>query len=164
MLLAALASRAVAGVPVYCGLTRRILPSFSRFSTNQPHYQSLLLTASQSADTKIKAERSSYQHYSGALRHDICQEAPLRGLASSSGIYPSQIKAALARRRAAAPLEGTFVAARRQLMAPFPSTRGKKQQQHGEVQTYHTRSFGCGGEEGKAGSGVPGCFFFAITT
>lgn len=99
----------------------------------------------------MKAECCSYQHYSKALRHDICQEACCK-------VWPHhqehiQVKYCCPHTLWGSTLsqllfnqEVMFVTALGKLMAPFLHRR--------EVQhTTHTHAFGGGGEEGKDGSG-----------
>lgn len=119
------------------------------------------------ADAQIKAKHCSYQHYSKALRHDICQEACCK-------VWPHhqehiQVKYCCPHTLSGSTLsqllfnqEVMFVTALGKLMAPFPHRRGKK---NVGGTTYHTHSciwmWWWGGEGGVRALGF---FFFYITT
>lgn len=121
------------------------------------------------ADAQIKAEHCSYQHYSKALRHDICQEACCK-------VWPHhqehiQVKYCCPHTLWGSTLsqllfnqEVMFVTALGKLMAPFPHRRKKNKKNVGGT-TYHTHSciwmWWWGGEGGVRALGF---FFFYITT
>lgn len=111
------------------------------------------------ADAQIKAEHCSYQHYSKALRHDICQEACCKVWSHHQEhiqvkyccphtLWGSTLSQLLFNQ------EVMFVTAPGKLMAPFPHRREEKKKTWEVQHTTHTHAFGCGGEEGKVGSGL----------
>lgn len=95
------------------------------------------------ADAQIKAEHCSYQHYSKALRHDICQEACCK-------VWPHhqehiQVKYCCPHTLWGSTLsqllfnqEVMFVTALGKLMAPFPHRRKKKKKKRGRYNIPHT--------------------------
>lgn len=121
------------------------------------------------ADAYMKAECCSYQHYSKALRHGICQEACCK-------VWPHhqehiQVKYCCPHTLWGSTLsqllfnqEVMFVTALGKLMAPFLHRRGEIKKNVGGS-TYHTHS--CIWRWWWGGEGwvrVPGFFFFYITT